>query len=235
MIYHIAIIDDDQFDRTLISNYINDFFNKHEFKLSIIEIDDPKKLDLESIALLDIVFLDIEFPNYNGINFAKHLYAKFPRTKLVFISNQNELIYEASKVNFYDFIRKSKIHEEINDTLLRITSELNQIIILHRADEDRKVFMKDIIWIEVFGNYINFYTSYGKFSERNTLKNIQKELPSSNFKKINKAFIINMDHIESLSKDSVVLSNGDSVLINCRNISQLKKEILQYIERDSWL
>jgi DNA-binding LytR/AlgR family response regulator len=73
-----------------------------------------------------------------------------------------------------------------------------------------KVKFTDILWLKADGNYTTLVCRKGVFSIRNILKNFESELPSKDFMRIHKSYVVRIDEIESISSKEVDVS-GDLV------------------------
>lgn len=62
----------------------------------------------------------------------------------------------------------------------------------------RKVFLKDILFVEALENYVSIYTTSGKILTHSTLKRIGESLPEGNFLQTHKSYIVNIDLIDLL-------------------------------------
>ncbi len=73
-----------------------------------------------------------------------------------------------------------------------------------------KVKFADILWLKADGNYTTLVCRKGVFSIRNILKNFENELPTGDFMRIHKSYLVRIDEIESISSREVEVS-GDLV------------------------
>ena len=73
-----------------------------------------------------------------------------------------------------------------------------------------KVKFVDILWLKADGNYTTLVCRKGVFSIRNILKNFESELPSKDFMRIHKSYVVRIDEIESISSKELNVS-GDLV------------------------
>ena len=90
--YNITIIDDNQQDLNYIFSLINNYcqINKHEVKIQCC--NDP--LQIKDLINQDLIFLDIDMPSINGIQFATTL---SNNTIVIFITNMEHLVLEKVK------------------------------------------------------------------------------------------------------------------------------------------
>lgn len=202
MIFNIAIIDDDPKDleltKAIISKHLSNCFQKY----NLSSFTCPETIDFNK-AHYNIIFLDIEMPGIDGICLAKKISDISPRTKIIFVTNLDHMVFDATKVAPFGFIRKHRLIFEIPEVLDRLQTQFEKekkYIVIKSNHDISKLELKQIIWIEVIKNRIFYYTENGVFEDRNSLKSIYSTLPKNTFIKINKPYIINIEHIINTTK-----------------------------------
>lgn len=78
-------------------------------------------------------------------------------------------------------------------------------LFLRNGQEIVSMMSSDIVYVEAFDNYANVYTEKGKFMISHTLKSIEKTLIPLGFHRIHRSYLINFDHIDSISENYVFL------------------------------
>ena len=78
-------------------------------------------------------------------------------------------------------------------------------LFLRNGQEIVSVMSSDIVYVEAFDNYANVYTETGKFMISHTLKSVEKTLIPLGFHRIHRSYLINFDHIDSISENYVFL------------------------------
>ena len=71
----------------------------------------------------------------------------------------------------------------------------------------RKVYTKDIKWIEALGDYVKVVTSKSNIIVLSSMRSFEKKLPTNKFLRIHKSYIINLDRIENLSSKAVEIES----------------------------
>ena len=122
----IAVVDDEQ----IILNSIHKKIEKILYDLNAeFEIQDftSGKTALKEITEkgFDVIFLDIDMPDVSGMTIAKKIRMQEENIEIVFITNKDELVYDAIKVVPFRFIRKSRFDEEIQEALHEFIAKLN--------------------------------------------------------------------------------------------------------------
>ena len=221
-------IDDEPLALTLIENYIKQTaflefaggFNSAVESLSVIQKDK-----------IDIVFLDIQMPGLNGMEFAKSLGKE---TKIVFITAFDQYAIDGYKVGAYDYLLKPVSYKDFYNTVSKLFAEKeNQPVISADTSEEflfvkaEGKFMKlrfaDISYIEGVKDYVNIHfkdQTKMPLLSLNRMKNMEAILPPSfyttlfrslcnllppSFFRIHKSFIVNMEAIDYIERSHVVI------------------------------
>lgn len=187
-------------------------------RLDDIEINtftDP----LEGISFInrngpDIVFLDIELNDYNGIQVAKHLDKEIC---IIFTTAFTQYAVEGFNLDVVDFLHKPFSFERFKDALSRAKRRLgykikpgNEARILIKQDYSNvPVAIGEIRYVEAMENYSKIFMKESKLIiAHNSLKNISDKLPAEQFIRIHKSFIVPISEIKSFTRQNITLSDG---------------------------
>ena len=211
LMYNITIIDDNQQDLDYIFSLIDDYcqINKHEVKIHCS--NDP--LQIKDLINQDIIFLDIDMPSINGIEFAASL---SNNTVIIFVTNMEHLVFDSFKVHPFDFIRKSQMDKELSYTLkavFTLINEKNRYIVLKTKLGKAKIKINDILFCETTDHITTIYTVNESFQVRKSLKEIMKMINSNNFLHINKSYYINLDYVKVYDRKKVIMNNDKIISI----------------------
>ena len=121
MIYRIGICDDEQLTCSELENYINEIFECKDDKAEIYvwNSGEALKKDISNGVKIDILFLDIELQDSNGIELGKYIrnYMKNMSMNIVYISSMTEYAMELFKIHPYDFVVKPFDKNEIENLI----------------------------------------------------------------------------------------------------------------------
>lgn len=177
----------------------------------------------------DLVFLDIEMPNYAGyelVNFFDTV-----NFDIIFVTAYDQYAIRAFEIAAIDYLLKPIDIERLKLAVKRVklprngseqsqrlallgnTLESKQIknIIVHDKGQQHLVALEDIIAIEALESYCTIYTHDKKHTVSKNLKHFETLLiPAPKFIRVHKSWIINRDCIKHYSKSdlSIALSNG---------------------------
>ena len=178
-------------------------------------------IDMLNNDPIDVIFIDINMPDINGLDFVKS-FSDPPL--IVFTTAYSEYAVESYKVNALDYLLKPFSYEDFLRTAMKIQHALGMQrneepqadFLFIRADNQlMRIDFDDIIYIEGMSEYIRiFLTNRKPLMVFLSMKKIENALPSNQFVRIHRSFIVNYKHIESLTRVSVTLKNSPSLLNN---------------------
>lgn len=176
---------------------------------------------------VDAVFLDINMPDLNGMDFIKSLYNP---PLVVFATAYSEYAIEGFKVNAVDYLLKPYGLADIQ----RAANKVKQHIKAQKALEggqpqvpltqDDAIFLKtdykvvriripDIVYIKGMSEYLRVY-SVGQpkpVTALLSMKKIEEELSPRRFLRVHRSYIINTAHISEFGRSGIVLDTGEEI------------------------
>jgi len=230
------IIDDDATARLIINQFCS-----NDSRLDVVEqfpnaIQAIKYLNQEEV---DIIFLDIHMPNFNGFDFIQAL--KNPPRIILTTSDTNFAIeafeYECvvdylvkpiALARFEKAILKAKKTAALSsrDTANASQSKEDSVNDLYVNIDRRliKIDIPSIYLIEAKGDYILIKTDEKNYTVHSTMKKIEDKLPDHSFLKIHRSFIINTKQIIDIEDNSVLIKK-DVVPVSRSNRPELMKRL----------
>jgi DNA-binding LytR/AlgR family response regulator len=168
---------------------------------------------------VDLVFLDIQMPGTNGIEFAKSV---SQNTLIIFTTAYAEYALDSYEVDAIDYLLKpvtlSRFQKAVDKAVSyhsMLQSQVNSHIESVETDfifvksERRifKIYFKDIRYIEGLKDYVVIYTQDAKIITAINLKNIYEQLPHHIFIRVSKSYIVNLSHIDSLDNNDIQIGS----------------------------
>ncbi len=162
---------------------------------------------------IDVVFLDIEMPKINGIDFYKSLNHD---VKVIFTTAYNHYAVEGFNLNATDYLLKPFSLERFTESVERI--EKTKIIETNNPHEnthlairaDYKLYripLEDILYIEAMDDYVKIHVQNKKtIVARSTMKGILEKLPENLFIRIHKSYITPIASIKQINTNEVHLN-----------------------------
>ena len=171
---------------------------------------------------VDLVFLDIQMPGINGIEFAKTIPKE---TFVIFTTAFSEFALDSYEVDAIDYLIKPVKLERFQKAVDKaftysklIDNEFNKNEIEEFTEEyffvkaDRKMFkiyFNDIQFIEGLKDYVVMHTENQKVITAMNIKTIYEQLPKNIFVRVSKSYIINSKYIESVDNNTVYIGKSE--------------------------
>jgi len=223
--YSCLIIDDEPIAIKVISNYLEKIDNFILFGGFTNALEALNVLHKEKV---DLVFLDIQMPGVNGLEFIRSI----PQPpKVIFTTAFRNYASDAFDVDAIDYLVKpipferflkaiNKFYENQN----RVTEQSNDSIILKSDKKNYKVMIDDIIYIESLDDYIKVHTKENNLICYMRLSGIENMLGNAKFIRIHRAFVVNQKYI-NLFTHSLVEINGKQLPIGRNYRDEVLKKL----------
>lgn len=231
MTYKIAICDDESSVIEYISSIVADWETKsnHNVVLHTFSSAESFLFSYEDENDYDILLLDIEMEEMDGVSLAKAIRKKNETVQIVFITGYSEYISEGYEVAALHYLMKPVKPEKLFEVLNRATEKLEKnerILTLSLSGETVRIPLHEIAYIDVNGNYI---TLHGKedYTVKKTLGDIQKEL-DERFFKVGRSCIVNLNMVQRVTKTDCYLSNGSSLPLPRGAYESLNRAIISF-------
>lgn len=232
--YKIGICDDDKVFCSVLEEQIYELSKEIEIK---VEIDvwysgESIQNDLKKGIELDLLFLDIELVQKNGIavgNFIRNEMENM-QTHIVYISSKESYAMQLFKVQPLDFLIKPVSAESIKEVLMRSVKQKNSMGIYFEYQKGNSVFRvqtRNIAYFMSMDKKIIIVKKDGKEEFYGKLKSIAETLPAD-FLMIHQSYIINQAYVSEYSYETVKMVNGETLNISKPYRKETRSKIKQY-------
>jgi two-component system LytT family response regulator len=231
------IIDDEMHAVELLTDYISAIPNLHLLKYFTDPLNAMVNISVEDD--IDIVFMDIDMPGMSGLDLSQAIRDK---TKyLVFTTAHAKYAIDAFSVQATEYLLKpismSKFALMINRLVKSEVPGRKEVrtedFFFIKTDQTQryiKVNLRDLIAVEGLNNYIKIHTVTGTYVAYLTMKEMEAKLEGNDcFMRVQRSFIISMDHINKVEAYTILLSNKLEVPLG----TTYKKQFLNFLERNT--
>ncbi len=208
------LVDDEPIARDIIEQYIQDMPQLVLVAKCSDAFEAMHVLQNEDISL---VFLDINMPRLSGLNLVRAL--SHP-PQIIFITAYPEFAVEGFEVEATDYILKpfsfERFVKAVNKALRKMASPSLSLpdpgehtYLVVKADKRlHKINYQDILYFSAIGDYMKVHTPQKVLITKETLKNIETNLPSHQFIRIHKSYIIAVDAIQYIEGNQVKVNQA---------------------------
>jgi len=233
MIINCLIIDDEPLAINVIKNHIKEIDNIKVIDTFNSAID---ALNFMKSNTVDLLFLDINLPLLDGLDFIKSLDKK---PMIVITTAYSEYAIKTYELEVLDYLMKpisfprflkavNRAFKELNSNLTSNLKVAKRAHIFIKVDKKKmqKIYLDEILIIESLRDYLKITTISNKYIIHSTLSSFTEKLPSNNFIRIHRSFTIAIDKIEAVQGNSVEI-DGIKYVIGRSYIEHVKNRILQ--------
>ena len=215
------VIDDEELARDLLENYIGRLPH-----LSLLgKCRDPfEALEALSTQSVDLLFLDIQMPGMTGMEFLKTLKNK---PLVIFTTAYSEFALESYNLDATDYLLKPFSFERFVQAVNKATDLLSlrktaagappqqehitaapvakDFILVKSEHKVHRLRYEDISYIEGMREYVAYHTPNGRILSLYSLKSLEEELPSDQFLRIHKSYIVAIGKVSAIEGNQVVV------------------------------
>ncbi|NVM67141.1 DNA-binding LytR/AlgR family response regulator [Mucilaginibacter sp. SG538B] len=174
---------------------------------------------------VDLIFLDIQMPNLNGMELARVLDSRGAnKPRIIFTTAYNQFAIEGYRVDALDYLLKPFNYEEFLHasnkalTYFELVNRSNSpaTVIAAEPEEEEYLFLKieyqlvrialnDILYIEGLKDYVKIYLQDKEkpLLSLTSLKALEEKLPSKRFMRVHRSFIVSLNKINSITRNAL--------------------------------
>ena len=208
-----VIIDDELAAVNLLNRYVKKIEN---LELVLSTTNAIEALNYIQHNNVDIIFLDIEMPELNGIQFLKTFNG---RQNVIITSAYKQYAIDGYEYNVIDYLLKPIPFERFAKSIQKIlsissqpnsldSSVLSRDFVFVKTDRGKvaRIIFEQVLYVESLGNYAQFIFEKEKILTIITIKELEEILPKKIFTRINRSFIINNKKVEAIDVSEVIIN-----------------------------
>lgn len=242
MKFTLMVCDDQQIYRNQIIKGINQIVDNYPIQPKIVQATDGfEVLKFLETDTIDVLFIDIEMIQLDGIDTAKEIRKKDNNMIIVFITAHESFALQSYDVQAFDYILKNKLEQlpQKYSRLIKLLTErfkmkLETILIGNKLDS-KKVIVQDILCIEVDGHGTKFYVGDDIIHHNDKISAVEETMKSKGFIRCHNSFIVNLDKIEGVNQSDTIsyfeMENGEMIEISRRRKKESIDAFFSHIRR----
>ncbi len=228
----VAVCDDDIHFAQIIKEEVEKYFINTQFTISADLYTQGQTLLNVLISQkkqYDVLFLDIDIPDLNGIDLAERIKSFQETSYFIFISNMETMVFRAFTVNPFWFVRKRCWKIEFPATLAALMRALvnkeTHTIALDIHNHIYKIDINSLMYVECIDKNLMFHysNSANNITVKYKLSDLEKKLTDYGFIRSHKGYLVNYRHIFSLGRAGIQLDNGTQIPISKYRLSEVKQ------------
>lgn len=230
---NIAICDDEAVICRLYQEKVQNIMDQQGIPVKISIFSNPKEF-LEGMKNRrnQLLLLDIDMPGISGLEIAEKMQGLAAKPLIIFVTNQDALVYQTFQYHPFGFIRKSFLEEELAGVLGQAVQELRnrQVKYIFKFEnQTTAIRLSDLMYLEAEGNYLMLHTKEQVYRIRDTMARAEKELEDRGFVRIHKGFLVNQEAVYRIGNDEITLMDRTVLPIGRSNKEQAKERLMRFL------
>ncbi len=215
---NIAICDDDEYSIKYLSEIISQYDQQSNLQIKITTFVSGVLL-LKNFSRYDLIFLDIDMPEMNGLEVGLNIKEKNNSCEIIYVTNYSDYAYQSFSIRPFGYVVKpfsmENIFKELNDFISK-RNEKNEIHQIYLSDGKvtLNLNVEDIVYLEYSTNkYVKVVAENETYDMHVPLKYFYERTKAHGFTYPHKSFIVNMLHIEKIECFDIVMKNNTIIPI----------------------
>ena len=213
MKYRIAICDDEQNQIEYITSIVASWsaHEGHGCEIRTFASAEAFLFEYEKDKAYDILLLDVEMKNMNGIELAKRIRKDNNRAEIIFITSHFEFVGEGYEVDALHYLIKPISVEKLTQVLTKAAEKLSvepPSVVISCEGETVKLYESDILYVESFLHYIVIHTKDNEYKIKENISVFENKV-SDVFYRIHRSYLVSLKYITRISRTSVNIGNTE--------------------------
>ncbi len=224
----IAICDDERVIIDELYKMLNGLLQSSQYANEIMIFPNGEGV-LEEAEKLNIVFMDIDMPEKDGLQLSQELKAKNPKCMIIMATGMVERYKEAFYIKAHRFVTKPFDKEEVEEALFTAIEEENNrnFIEVYYQRNQYNILQEEIQYLEAYSGYTELEIAGKRFRKDNSLLEIENILSDILFVRVDRKYIVNLRYVQTYSNDKFII--GDKRFsISRRNRKKFEHKYVEF-------
>lgn len=246
----IGICDDEIIFTNRLEQLSKQYLTEHHIFATFYTFQKGQNLlyEIEDGFHFDLLLLDIEMPEMDGMQLADRIRKLLPDIIIIFITSHTEYALDAYELSIFRYLSKTdldlqyKLKNALLDAAEMLQVQQNKSYIIQNQNRLERIPYKNLLYVTHEGKNTVLVTNMGEqtlkeFKVRKTIQQVYEELNQEDFFLIDRGCIVNLSLIMSVKEKECILTNGIHLAISQSHMKALKECLLvfwkSHIERES--
>lgn len=216
-VLNIVSVEDDPSEFKQIKQGLTKYMSEQKRLFVLKNFADGNDLLKKYERNIDLILMDIELKNSNGMETAEKVRAIDKNVIIIFVTKMAQFAVSGYQVQALDFLVKPYTYANFAlriDRALRAIDEKRTSLVMKSKEGIQVVKIKDIMYIDVYGHSLGFHTIRGTLYIWGALSEYEAKLGPRGFLRCDNSALVNASHIKSIDGMKITLDDGQTLSIS---------------------
>ena len=237
----LAIIEDEQVHREILSAYLKDWSRERKLPINIVDFPSAESFLFawEEQRDFDMLFVDIQMKEMSGMEMAKRVREQDLDIVIVFTTGIADYLEEGYEVEALHYLLKPISQEKLFRCMDRAIKKGGQekSLLVHTKEELLKLSLEQIMFIEARGHgcVIEIYVPLGETVQveiTESISELERQLNGEEFVKCHRSYLCRIGGIHHIDRTEIVLDNGSKIPVSRRLYAQVNQAFIRYFRKE---
>lgn len=229
----IAICDDEAVQCELLHTMVNRYLKMHQLPAAVYCFKSSEELlfQYEEHADLDILLLDIQMKEMNGIQLAENLRQRNEHLSIIFVTGAIDYIYESFRLQAVNYLLKPVDEQKLSvclDAAIQQNLKRNDMLVFTTEKELIRLSYSSVYHICSEGHYLHIYTLDHVWRIKRNLRDILQEISDERFLKIGKSDVVNLEAVDKITSRQLTLIDKTAIPIPKGRYREISEAFIRY-------
>lgn len=238
----VGICDDEMMLLEKLNQFVQMCYARNQIFARVDTFKNGQQLlyEIEDGGRFDLVLLDIEMPQMDGMELAERVKKMLPNVLVIFVTSHMEYVLDAYELSIFRYIPKTDFENRLRHALLdaaaMVEVQLRESYVIQGKNRLERVPLRNILYIVHEGKNAVLVTNMAdgdgrgcvRFHVRKSLQQVYEELNDGEFLFIDRGCIVNLAGIMSIQEDCCILKDGTRLAVSQSRLQGLKSRLMEF-------
>lgn len=229
---HIAVCDDEKNFIASLDDLLQKYAAQTDLEIKVTPFYDGSELVEKYDTTFDLIFLDIQMNQMNGLKAAERIRQMDEEVSIIFLTTLTQYSLEGYKYQATNYIIKpikyARLKAEMDKWRKRRPQGDSPYLAVSSPSGKYRIFLKTLHYIETFNRSLLLHTEQENIICSKSMKEMEQALRSKGFARCHTSYIVNLFFVKGVKKLEIELITGEIIPISQPKRKEFMEQLADY-------